>query len=272
MVAKTLKITIHEIKSIKHANLELPIENGVYAIVGNNGTGKSTIIYSMAQLINRASLSSFGIGVENGSSYVEFDYNGVNNRWDVKPNNADSRYVNLKLTGRQIRINGMYEGSLFYGFRFQNYEKVKNLLHADKITNDLLSEADEYIIDQLGYILHGNMEHYRSTKIVRLKNKDVAKKLELNETPYFMVANNMLVSQYGMSSGESLMLSLLHFILYSIVRRSLDSKLPILLLIDEIEMALHPMAVSRLLDLLEILTQQRENLTVYVTSLWDGRL
>lgn len=26
----------------------------------------------------------------------------------------------------QIHINGMYEGSLFYEFRFQNYNKVKN--------------------------------------------------------------------------------------------------------------------------------------------------
>ncbi len=55
----TLKMTIHKIKSIDHAVLELPIENGVYAIIGNNGTGKSAIIYSVAQLINKASLASF---------------------------------------------------------------------------------------------------------------------------------------------------------------------------------------------------------------------
>lgn len=62
------------------------------------------------------------------------------------------------------------------------------------------------------------------------------------------------------------MLSLLHFIYNSIVRRSLDPKRPALMLIDEIEMALHPIAVSRLLDLLHELANKRNNLTVYITS------
>ncbi len=65
-----LKITIHKIKSIEHAVLELPIENGVYAIIGNNGTGKSTIIYTMAQLMSGRSLISFGVDIRDGDSYV----------------------------------------------------------------------------------------------------------------------------------------------------------------------------------------------------------
>ncbi len=262
----TLQMTIHKIKSINHAVLELPIENGVFAIVGNNGTGKSTIIYSFAQLINKGSLSSFGIGYGDGDSYVEFDFEGVNNRWEVELDKFDSNKVFLPMPTNQIHINGMYEGSLFFGFRFQNYEKVKNLINGGKITEDNLSDADDYIVNNLGYILHGNETHYRNSKIVRIKNRHIVKSLGLNETPYFMFSGGLLVSQYAMSSGESLMLSLLHFIYNSIVRRSLDPKLPALMLIDEIEIALHPIAVSRLLDLLNDLTSQREKLTVYITS------
>ena len=75
-----LKMTIHKIKSIQHAVLEFPVENGIHAIIGNNGTGKSTIIYTMAQLMNSKSLISFGVDVRDGDSYVEFDYKGINNR------------------------------------------------------------------------------------------------------------------------------------------------------------------------------------------------
>jgi ABC-type phosphate transport system ATPase subunit len=263
----SIKITIHKIKSISHAVLEIPIENGIYAIVGNNGTGKSTIIYSFAQLINRGSLASFDIGYRDGDSFVEFEYKGTKNRWEVKQNNLNPSKGFLPVPYPQIHINGMYEGSLFFGFRFQNYERVKTLIRDGKITKDILSNADEYIVENLGYILHGDKNHYKNSKIMRIRNKEIVENLGLNETPYFLIPKeDILVSQYGMSSGESLMLSLLHFIHNSIVRRSLDPKLPVLMLIDEIEIALHPVAVSRLIDLLNDLVGLRANLTVYITS------
>lgn len=266
MKDNTLIMTIHKIKSIHHAILNLPIENGIYAIVGNNGSGKSTIIYSMAQLMSRASLISFGIEIGDGDSYVEFSYKGTTNRWNIVPHRYDQNKVYLPTPSNQIRINGMYEGSLFFGFRFQNYDNVNELLSSNKITDDILSQADKYIIEQLGYILHGDITYYHNSNIVRIKNKTIVKELGLGETPYFMITKNSLISQYGMSSGESLMLSLLHFIYNSIIRRSLDSKRPVLMLIDEIEVALHPMAVSRLLDLLNELVKERDNLIVYITS------
>ena len=261
-----LSITINKIKSIKHGILELPMNNGLYAIVGNNGIGKSTIIYSLAQLISKNSLSSFGIGVGDGDSYVEFEYEGVVNRWKVQQDKLSQNKVFLRKPNNQIKVNGMYEGSLFFGFRFQNYDKVKKLIAENKITEDMLTEADSYIVEQLGFILHGNKEYYSSRKIVRIKNKEEVIKLCLDETPYFCFNGTELTSQYGMSSGECIMLSLLHFIYHSIIRRSLDPKLPVLMLIDELEVALHPVAVFRFMDLLCDLTKERDNLIIYITS------
>ncbi|MCI6921641.1 MAG: ATP-binding protein [Lachnospiraceae bacterium] len=262
-----LKMTIHKIKSIQHAVLEFPVENGIHAIIGNNGTGKSTIIYTMAQLMNSKSLISFGVDVRDGDSYVEFDYKGINNRWEILEDKKEKGKVYMPIPENQIRINGMYEGSLFFGFRFKNYDKVNELLSKSLITDNILTDADDYIIEQLGYVLHGDKTYYKTSKIVRIINRQTVKKMGLSETPYFMITENgNLVSQYSMSSGESLMLSLLHFIYNSIIRRSLDIKQPALMLIDEIEVALHPIAVSRLLDLLSELALERSNLTVYVTS------
>lgn len=69
-----------------------------------------------------------------------------------------------------------------------------------------------------------------------------------------------------MSSGECLLISLLHFIYNSIIRKSLPSDSPIIMIIDEIELALHPVAITKLLDLLKELVREYDNLTVFITS------
>lgn len=69
-----------------------------------------------------------------------------------------------------------------------------------------------------------------------------------------------------MSSGECLLISLLHFIYNSIIRRSLPSNQPILMLIDEIELALHPIAITNLINLLQELITEYDNLTIIITS------
>ena len=261
-----LKMTIHKIKAIYNAEIEIPFDSGLYALVGNNGTGKSTIIYCLAQLINRNSLSSFGVDLRDGDSYLEFEYGSIKNKWEILQDKKNPQKAFMPIPKNQIHINGMYEGSLFYGFRFQNYNKVKSLMDDGIINIDLLCEADQYIIEQLGYILHGDKTYYTSYDIKRIKNKEIVRKMGLNETPYFMTKDNSLISQYAMSSGECITLSLLHFIYHSIIRRSLDEKLPVLMLIDEIELTLHPVAISRLLELLQSLVQNRDNLIIIITS------
>ena len=48
-----LSVSIDNVKGLDHLKLTLPLEAGIYAITGNNGTGKSTIINCMAQMIAR---------------------------------------------------------------------------------------------------------------------------------------------------------------------------------------------------------------------------
>ena len=121
MMTETLKVIIHKIKAINHAEIELPFQSGLYAIVGNNGTGKSTFIYCLAQLINQNSLVSFGVDARDGDSYLEFIYKNERNRWDLLPSKNKEKNIYMKVPPNQIHINGMYEGSLFYGFRFKNF-------------------------------------------------------------------------------------------------------------------------------------------------------
>jgi ABC-type enterochelin transport system ATPase subunit len=50
-------MTIHGVKGIEHGIIEIPIENGLYAIVGNNGARKSVIMSCLSQLINNNGLN-----------------------------------------------------------------------------------------------------------------------------------------------------------------------------------------------------------------------
>lgn len=69
-----------------------------------------------------------------------------------------------------------------------------------------------------------------------------------------------------MSSGECLLISLLHFLYNSIIRKSIPVNHHALLLIDEIELALHPVAVKRLIELLIDLSRKSGNLTCIISS------
>lgn len=256
---ETLKLTVNNIKNIGIAEIEIPLEKGVYAFVGNNGCGKSTILLSLAQIISKHYLSTLRPEDYENTSSVEFDIAGHIDKWTLKGNwwNSSS-YPNI------TKMNGMYEGSLFYGTRFNDSRVVDRLVNEGKITGNDIVDADDYIKQKLSFILHGNYVQYKNLK--KIRNKFIAKDLNLDNTPYFDLIKNRLISQYRMSSGECMLISLLHFVYNSIVRKSLPRNQPILVLIDEIELALHPIAVSRLLDLLDELVKISESLIVILTT------
>lgn len=253
---KSLKITVENIKNIKQATLEFPLEKSLNLVVGTNGCGKSTIMQALSQAISKYPLKKLQDGDYNGTSKVQISlgekvdvWEGVNNWYLAKVN---------------INLNGMYEGSLFYGTRFNDSKVVDELLKNGKIPQTDVVDADDYIKDKLSFILHGTLGKYPNLK--RLRNKYISDKHGLDSTPYFNLTSNYLISQYRMSSGECLLISLLHFVYNAIVRRSLPQNQLILVLIDEIELALHPIAVSRFLDLMANLVSSSENLMVILSS------
>lgn len=273
---KMLSAQIQKIKGVNGTSLEIPLESGIYALVGSNGCGKSTILQSMAQLIRPTNaLWALRANDYNNESKVNFQCGDRKDEWYPKFNKYRNKYnwtnsIYQTYDGRQhrsnnIEINGMYEGSLFVGTRFQDSKMVDELVSAGKITNNEVVPADEYVKEQLSFILHGDKTHYSSLK--RLKNRDLSQTLQLRNLPYFIDGKyGGMISQYRMSSGECLLISLLHFIHNAIVRSSLPKNVPILMLLDEIELALHPVAISRFLDLLEEIVQQNPNIIVILTT------
>ena len=50
-----LSLTIRNIRNIKTADIALPLDKGLYAIVGENGCGKSTIMLVMSLIVKTSS-------------------------------------------------------------------------------------------------------------------------------------------------------------------------------------------------------------------------
>ncbi len=256
-----LDVKISKIKGISNGTISLPIDNGVFLIVGSNGSGKSTIMSCLAQLISRHNLGLLRKEDYTTDSFVSFEMDNLQDTWTC----TEAGFWKAQSFPHTMKFNGMYEGSLFYGARFEDSKNVDDLIVENKIEEGYIVDADEYIIEHLGLILHNNKTHY--TQLKRIRNKQIAKDVfKLKNTPYFCMSNEKLISQYRMSSGECLLISLLHFVYNSIIRRSLPTNEPILMLIDEIELALHPVAISNLIDLLNSLTETYRNLTVILTS------
>lgn len=256
-----LKLEIKNIKNIQRADVTIPVEKGVYCLVGANGVGKSTVLSCLAQTVFKSSLKTLNEeDFDAATSSVAFTYKNGTTIWKCNNNIWTSTSSN-----EEIHFNGMYEGSLFYGTRFADSISVDQLFKDGKIKNSDIVDADDYIKENLSYILHGNYNYYKNLK--RIRNKKIAHELRFKNTPYFIeVRNNHLISQYRMSSGECLLISLLHFIYNALIRRSLPTDQPILMLVDEIELALHPVAVKRFIALLNELIKNHENLTIVLTT------
>lgn len=255
----TISIEVKRLKNIEHAFLEFPISKGTSVIVGGNGSGKSTILLALSQAFMRSSLRQLDEDDYDQDSEVTISLAGDKRIWS--PNSAKVWWAN---NGQRLKINGMYEGSLFYGSRFHDSRLVDDLLKSGNLNKSHIVDADDYIKEKLSYILHGTIGKYPNLK--RLKNRDIAKGLGLINTPYFNDINGKIISQYRMSSGECLLITLLHFVYNAIVRRSLPKNELVLALIDEIEVALHPIAVYRFLETIKDLAEVSDNLMVLLTS------
>lgn len=250
-----LNIQITKIKAIESLSLSLPLDKGLYAITGENGSGKSTVITcASSSFYNMKMVDYFGkteadskitFTTDTGEKY----YKKSNGKWfsDIKG---------------KFKIKGFYEGSVIYGNRFRttNYNNLRKL---EYIGNDVLSKADDYILHNLGYILHNNKNFYE--KIYKASSKDLDKKhIYINGDLFFYEKKGKLISQFHMSTGENLLISILNSLLLRNTER-LDLSDPCLILLDEIELALHPSSLKRLVAFLKE-ESEKYNYAIYFST------
>ena len=235
-----LKVKINKIKSIDSLEISLPIEKGLYAITGQNGSGKSTVVTAASCVFFTLPMNDY-FGVTEEDSRIDFELNGAKRAW-LKVGGKWQKYSDGKMS-----IKGFYEGSLIFGNRFRNtnYDTLKKL---DLIDTTKLIPAPTFIKENLGIILQNNKNFYEELFI--LEGNKIDTKLNFSRDIFYYKKGVKRVSQFHMSTGENLMVSILNSIYIRNNDRASLSK-PCLMFLDEIELALHPSSLKRLIQFLK---------------------
>lgn len=259
-----LYLEIDKIKNIDHFEYTFAFDKGIYALVGENAVGKSTLMSAIASVVYRQTLKRLGESELCPESRVTLKCMDKETVWSY-----DGETSKLAPSDLEIQFYGIYEGSIFTGTRFEDMKNLDDLTSDQDFVDKLVHAADD-LKDALSTILHGEKGHYK--KLYRLKNMDVARKYNLGNMPYFLqLENGKYISKYKMSSGECMLISLLNFINSSALNpKEIRHPHPVLsdklfVFIDEVELALHPSSIDRLLEYLEKMIAKKD-LTVLFSS------
>lgn len=246
-----MRMNIHKIKCIDELTIDLPIERGLYAITGQNGSGKSTIAACASSVFFSFPMKQYFGKTEDDAS-ISFKL-GDSFRFWTKTNGSWQR----KSSGPDMNIKGFYEGSLIFGNRFKDMS-YENLYSLDSIDQDKLIMADDFIRKNLGMILQGDEEFYE--KLWQVSNHYE----KFKGTIFFYEKQGKRISQFHMSTGENLLISILNSLLIRNNDRASLSK-PCIIFLDEIELALHPSSLKRLVHFLKDISNEY-NYAIYFST------
>ena len=253
-----LKLKIEKLRSIKQLEFELPIKPGLYALTGKNGSGKSTAMAAIASLFYNEVLTSYFFNSTEDGSLINYKYKKREFSYTFNGKNWQE-------SGQKLYLHGFYEGSLIHGNRFRD-SYYKALMNATKVKKTELRAANPELIKYLGFILHDDIDHYKNLQ--KLSSNKANKLLRFRSSPYFLVNGDHIISQLSLSTGENLLLSLLHSI-YTHLGKRISKDNEYIILLDEVELALHPSALLRLLDFLEKLAKKYKMAVYFSTHSTD---
>ena len=80
-----ISLKIKQIKNIRSADVTFPFAKGLYAIVGENGCGKSTLMLSMSLMVKTSSAHMLAEGDICPDSIIDISVNGQNDHWYFNP-------------------------------------------------------------------------------------------------------------------------------------------------------------------------------------------
>lgn len=247
-----LEICINKIKCIDRLTIQFPIEKGLYAITGQNGSGKSTIAACASSVFFNLPMKEYFGKTEDDSS-ISFKLGESTRAWTKNDNNSWKKHSN----GPIMNIKGFFEGSLIFGNRFKdmNYENINRI---DGINQNKLLPADDFIRKNLGLILQGDEDFYEKLWLVSPNYE------KFKGNIFYYEKNGKRISQFHMSTGENLLISILNSLYIRNNDRASLSK-PCMMFLDEIELALHPSSLKRLLYFLKDMAN-RYNYAVYFST------
>ena len=111
-----INVKIHNVKNIDDFDFVIPTEKGLYALTGENGSGKSTVISCAAASFYVPSFYDYFGNPRPGAS-ISFEFNGKKRNISEK----EGKWV-APAKGDALGITGFYEGSIVFGNRFKDID------------------------------------------------------------------------------------------------------------------------------------------------------
>lgn len=261
-----IAVKMQDVKNIHSFEYTFRFERGIYTLVGENAVGKSTIMAAIASTIYPKILSNFGKTEANPESNIEISCKNEVDRYTYDPVSMGIR----KPKYPKVVFNGIYEGSIFSGTRFADMKNIDEIIQTTpEFINELIPASNE-LKDALSFILHNEPGHYDS--LYKFSTFKIAQKYGLENMPYFLkLSDGQYISKYKMSSGECFLISLLNFIISTALKpKYLKNRKKVIsermfIFVDEVELALHPSSILRLVTFLEDMISKNDLTVLFST-------
>lgn len=287
-MSKKLTVNIKDVKSISELSLSIDLKPGLICFVGANGSGKSTILNVLSQVVEGGRIDKYFSDEKRNTSEIVIKLGDEQCIWG-KVNNKWVQQGSIK------QYKGFLESGVVYGNRFNNSSLNVINKYCDyyaSFDEKLMTNASDFIVENLGKILKGNKDYYRGLKTLtkkmfvsqrrEIKSKELECDGRLNQSkqkdtdfylirkvrPFLLLKDSGYITQYQMSSGEYLLLNILDYIYYRITypsKQSLNSNDPFIIIIDEIEIALHPSSQKRLIQFCNEMSQKNNICIIFST-------
>lgn len=259
MFIRKLIITLENIRGIKKLVFEAPTKSGVYVMTGINGSGKSTLMTAMARISDNSIFSSDFVDTpfdSYGSSKISYHmekedcttdvyFTRSKSKWNPHPKNCS--LGKAAPFEQVIYINTSTQRFFEWAIKTQPIEKTEA---SARSASPILKAGLKEIIGS---------DKFEKLKYQTIKNIGAAVRRPKrgNKVFYIPRADGSTYSELNFSLGERMILNALDA-LENVKERSL-------LLIDEIELALHPIVQINFFDYVKRIAKEK-NLMVIIST------
>lgn len=244
-----MKVTLKNIKKIKDLEFSIP-SRGVYLVTGLNGSGKTSLLAALFRIGSRHAFQKFYRASAFESRLDSFDNSTV--IYEINNEEVSYKYGGQRWRATPSRNSGLFSEFPFSTVRFIEANGNRVEPFADEIRYRTVRSASSEVTSFMSYILS-------DTKWENLKYVNTRRGVgsEAYLVPYRKYSQKHYYSEKNFSLGELCVLRLACS-LSNIADNSL-------ILIDEIEMALHPQAQVRLLEKVEEISRDKKLTTLFST-------
>lgn len=251
-------IKLRNIKGITEMDFPFPTRKGVYVLTGTNGSGKTSLLIALCRLGDGRAFSYFktttgnlgGLRIDTyanasitycvGGTSVTYQRTGV--RWVPQPRKNSDLLTKFPFT------NTLFVSTTGGRFFSQELFNLNPRCSFNVVAADMVSAMNNIL----------GTNKFANLKFITVKNKKGRQqRLRRDNKLYVVKSGTTIYSEQNFSLGEKLLLNTLD-LLQDIAPKTL-------LLIDEVELALHPIAQVKFYDFLKQQAEEK-NLAVIIST------